>query len=81
MKVTYEIEGGWESTAYLNRKLSDGSWVGTNKHTDQPVHVKVIDGRWQLVCLRHFELDPPLYETFHESFPRPECICKEMGTP
>jgi hypothetical protein len=39
MKVTYELLNGGTSTAYLDTKLAEGKYSGTNKHTDEKVVV------------------------------------------
>lgn len=55
MKVTYYLDESHHTTAYLEDEvLSDGSYVGVNKHTESPVHLKWDDGtqRWVEVCVR-----------------------------
>lgn len=77
MKVSYTFDHH-ESTAYLeDTRLPDGSFVGINKHTDMPVHLIWSDAEntWVPVCNRTFEFVPPLYETFLETEPRPDCTC------
>jgi hypothetical protein len=80
-KVHYLVRGARvESVAYLdNSPLSDGSYVGINKHTDMPVHLRWSDEQqtWIEVCCRTFEYEGPLLETFTEVGNRPDCICKE----
>lgn len=83
-KVGYLITGAKvESKAYLkDPPLPDGSRVGTNKHTDMPVHLMWSGehNTWIEVCERTFEYDQPVQlGTFHEVGDRPDCICKELG--
>lgn len=77
MKVHY---GDHNVTAYLDDEpLSDGSYVGENKHSETPVHLRW-DGEkdmWVQVCVREWEYIPPLYEIAREVGERPDCICKE----
>lgn len=48
MKVSYLRADGRESTAYLDDEDYDGDreYRGVNKHTDEPVVLRVRDGRW-----------------------------------
>lgn len=78
MKVTYLTSDDTMSVAYLDESpLSDGSFVGENKHTDLPVHLRWEDKpkMWVEVCQRNFTYEPPLYDTFVEVGERPDCIC------
>lgn len=42
-KVNYKTLRGSDSTAYLDRKIADNIYGGTNKHTDEPVVVYWIE--------------------------------------
>lgn len=91
MKVTYyDREDGryteHTTKAYLDETpLPDGSYVGTNKHTEIFVHVRWDptageDGAWLEVCERVY--GP--YDMYSDSFPeivdqRPACTCWELG--
>lgn len=86
LKVGYTIADGKLdriSTAYLNDKpLEDGSYVGTNKHTDLPVHLAWHDTKtgsgWYLVCVRTWDYKDVLNETWEERIDersKPDCIC------
>lgn len=86
MKVSYAYKDDVDrvSTAYLDDvPLSDGSYVGTNKHTDMPVHVTWVDSPkikvgWIEVCHRHFDYVGPLLESFEEDIEArsdPNCLC------
>ena len=82
MKLTYRDTAGYFSTAYLDEDpLEDGSFVGMNKHTEAPVHVRWDDTQylWVTVCERNFEPKPPFDGTIEEVGERPECSCKEAG--
>ena len=77
VKVRYR-----NSTAYLeDEPLSDGSYVGGDKHTDLPVHLNWDDSRgiWVEVCVRRFTLVDIYNEQYEEALPRPECICSERN--
>lgn len=82
MKVTYEHgDKRYRTTAYLNDEaLPDGSYVGTNKHTDLPVHLRWSDERdvWIEVCHREFSLVDIYNERYEEVGERPECSCVEV---
>lgn len=57
MKVKYRVPAGYETTAYLDDDpLPDGSYVGTNKHTDHPLHLRWDDiiSAWVPVCHREW---------------------------
>jgi hypothetical protein len=73
----------FESVAYLDEPaLPDGSYVGINKHTDMPVHLRWDPEAeiWVEVCRREFAYDTPLHlGTFHEVGERPDCTCKEYA--
>ena len=78
MKVTYLSSGDVLSVAYLDDEpLRDGSFMGADKHTDMPVHLRwdEMSRSWVEVCQRSFQLVPPLYETFVEVGERPDCMC------
>jgi hypothetical protein len=47
MKVRYRMASGYETTAYLDDEANvDGSYSGTNKHTDEPVTVRWTGDEW-----------------------------------
>ena len=77
LKVHYLIDGGYSSTAYLDdRPLRDGSHVGTNKHSDLPVHLRWNGDDWVQVCQRTFTL-VNVYNEEYAEHDRPSCICQE----
>ena len=81
MKVSYVYNNGGTSQAYLEEEpLSDGSYVGINKHTDIPVHLRPIENGWVTVCER--EATPiNVYLDEWDLDPKPEgCTCNERVT-
>lgn len=77
IQVTYQLASGHTSKAYLDEPaLPDGSYVGTNKHTDLPVHLRYDEpaNTWREVCTRHFNCDP-YTGTITEVGERPPCSC------
>lgn len=78
VKVSYTQNDGNVTTAYLDEeKLTDGSYVGRNKHTEVPVHLRPIVGGWVTVCEREVGGFDRLTEQFDVG-PAPEgCTCRE----
>lgn len=77
MKVTY-ADSTSTSTAYLDEPaLPDGSYVGVNKHTDIPVHVRWDDSTdgWVSVCEREIGEFNWRTETFAVGPPPEGCSC------
>lgn len=72
MKVRY---GTLQTAAYLTQQLDDGTHVGTDKHTDLPVHLRWTGDKWVEVCRRTFAVDDLYNETWREVGPRPTCSC------
>lgn len=86
MKVSYAYKDdvGRFSTAYLDDEpLSDGSYVGTNKHTDLPIHVVWTDDPkikvgWIQVCIRKWDMKDVYREIWEEDIDArdsPNCLC------
>lgn len=80
MKVTYMTsDSGHTSTAYLDDKpLSDKTYVGQNKHTSLPVHLRwdVRGECWREVCVREFKWCGRYGDdTWNEVGERPACSC------
>lgn len=81
MKVSYVMLSGHRSQAYLEEEpLSDGSYVGINKHSDLPVHLRPVTDGWVTVCER--DATPiNVYTDEWEIDPKPEgCTCNERVT-
>lgn len=85
IKVTYRSSpsGSHNTTAYLDddRPLSDGSLVGTNKHSDGPVHLKWDDDllEWVHVCYRACLGFNPITELFSYAEAPMGCSCEGVG--
>lgn len=84
MKVAYTITGSDRvTTAYLvDPLLSDGSYVGTNKHTGLPVHLRWTNTKkgsgWVEVCTRKWDWKDVLNDLYEEDIEQrsnPDCIC------
>jgi hypothetical protein len=79
MKVAYIANDGHQRTAYLDTPaLADGSYVGTNKHTDEFVHVKWSNKEkaWLTVCERVYGPYNPYTDESPEIIEqRPPCTC------
>lgn len=81
MKVGYLIAGGHTSTAYLEDvPLEDGSYVGVNKHSDMPVHLRWDDEQevWVEVCHREWRAINVYTDEWEEIDPQP-CVCRERS--
>ena len=79
MKVNYRVgDENSRSTAYLDDEpVEDGSYVGLNKHTNLPVHLRWDREAelWREVCEREWEFEGQATDRWREVGERPACTC------